>query len=79
MAKASPHVEHYGIPFDLRDPKQGLTYCLFLGLTAPNDKLSIEAGDAGASFAAELDDKQIEECKKTANALWLEHKEETND
>ena len=79
MTKASPHVERYGIPFDLRDPKQGLTYCLFLGLTAPNDKLSIEAGDAGASFAAELDDKQIEECKKTANALWLEHTEETND
>ena len=28
MAKASPHVEHYGIPFDLRDPNQGLTLWL---------------------------------------------------
>ena len=76
MTKASPHVEHYGIPFDLRDPKQGLTYCLFLGLTAPNKKLSTEAGDAGESFAAELDDKQIEECKKNARSLWLENKKE---
>ena len=25
---------------------------------------------------AELDDKQIEECKKNARSLWLEHKKE---
>jgi len=76
MTKASPHVEHYGIPFDLRDPKQGLTFCLFMSLTAPNDAKCKEAANAGESFAAELNDKQIEECKKTARSLWLEHKEE---
>ena len=76
MTKVSPHVEHYGIPFDLRDPKQGLTFCLFMSLTAPSDAKCKEAANAGESFAAELDDKQIEECKKNARSLWLEHKKE---
>ena len=76
MTKASPHVEHYGIPFDLRDPKQGLTFCLFMSLTAPNDAKCKEAANAGESFAAVLVEKQIEECKINARSLWLEHKKE---